>query len=139
MGRVVHFEIQADDPVRAKQFYESVFGWRIEQESADYWKVSTNPVVDDTTDQTAALGPGQWGSIDGGLVARKGERTAHDNPVSAYVCTVQVDDVAAAAAKVIEHAGNIMVDKYRVAGLGEVCYAMDTEGNSFCILQADNK
>src|SRR5690348_2012107 len=27
MGRVVHFEIQADDVERAKAFYSAVFGW----------------------------------------------------------------------------------------------------------------
>ena len=29
MGRVMHFEISANDPEKMVGFYESVFGWRI--------------------------------------------------------------------------------------------------------------
>ncbi len=29
MPRVVHFEIPADDPERAIEFYRQVFGWKI--------------------------------------------------------------------------------------------------------------
>jgi len=31
MSRPVHFEIHADDPGRARAFYESVFGWGFQQ------------------------------------------------------------------------------------------------------------
>ena len=43
MSRVVHFEIPADDPVRAAKFYEDVFGWKIEKWEGpfDYWLVTT--------------------------------------------------------------------------------------------------
>jgi uncharacterized protein len=31
MGRVIHFELNADDPARAAEFYKKVFGWKIEK------------------------------------------------------------------------------------------------------------
>ena len=31
MSRVVHFEIPADDPERAVEFYKKVFGWKIDK------------------------------------------------------------------------------------------------------------
>ena len=29
MSRVIHFDIEADDPQRAAEFYTKVFGWKI--------------------------------------------------------------------------------------------------------------
>ena len=31
MNRVVHFEIQAEEPERAAKFYNKIFGWTIEK------------------------------------------------------------------------------------------------------------
>lgn len=31
MNRVVHFEISADDPTRAVNFYTNAFGWEIKK------------------------------------------------------------------------------------------------------------
>lgn len=43
MSRMTHFEFSTDDPVRAKGFFEAVFGWRLErwQGPLDCWLVST--------------------------------------------------------------------------------------------------
>jgi len=43
MSRVVHFEINADQPQRAVQFCQQVFDWKIEKWAgpADYWLVVT--------------------------------------------------------------------------------------------------
>lgn len=137
MGRVVHFEIHADDPARAKQFYEAVFGWKIEKwGDKDYWMIMTgsNEVGKEDTKEVVK---GKWGGIDGGLVPRIGTTPSHDNPVSAFVCTIQVDDIDADAQKVVKHAGNIVVEKYAIAGMGWICYCKDTEGNIFGMMQAD--
>jgi predicted enzyme related to lactoylglutathione lyase len=41
--RVIHFEIHADDPKRAVEFYKKVFGWKISkwEGPAEYWLVTT--------------------------------------------------------------------------------------------------
>jgi predicted enzyme related to lactoylglutathione lyase len=31
MPTIVHFDIPADDPERAKKFYSDLFGWKIEK------------------------------------------------------------------------------------------------------------
>jgi hypothetical protein len=43
MPRVVHSEINADNPKRAVQFYAKVFGWKVEKWAGplDYWLLMT--------------------------------------------------------------------------------------------------
>jgi predicted enzyme related to lactoylglutathione lyase len=43
LPRVIHFEIPADNPERAVQFYQQVFGWKIQKWAghADYWLATT--------------------------------------------------------------------------------------------------
>lgn len=41
MPRVIHFEIQAEQPERAIEFYSAVFGWRFPAWMDGYWGVST--------------------------------------------------------------------------------------------------
>lgn len=136
MGRVVHFEIQADDPARAKQFYESVFGWKIEKSGdQEYWSVMTGKADAPDADDAQS----RWGGIDGGLVPRKGAAPVHDNPVSAYVCTIQVVDLDASIQKIVQHAGNVVVDKNPIPSVGWICYCKDTEGNIFGLMQADEQ
>ncbi len=42
MPKIVHFEVNADDPLRAKSFYEEVFNWKIEKSEMpmDYWMIT---------------------------------------------------------------------------------------------------
>ena len=43
MSRVVHFEVLADDPARAVEFYQNVFGWEATKWDGpeDYWLTTT--------------------------------------------------------------------------------------------------
>ena len=85
MPRPVHFEIHAADMDRAQRFYESLFGWRFQA-----WGDGRYRLIDTGTD-----GPG----INGGLVQRRGPEPAGYEAVTSFVCTVNVDDVDAFAAK----------------------------------------
>ncbi|MGZ4908488.1 MAG: VOC family protein, partial [Halobacteriota archaeon] len=42
MSKVIHFELPADDPQRAVEFYEKVFGWTITKWEGpnDYWLIT---------------------------------------------------------------------------------------------------
>lgn len=124
MGRPVHFEITADDPERAVQFYESVFGWSIkrwgEGEPA-YWLIDT--------------GSGEPG-INGGLMRREGGRAAGDTGPASWIVTVGVDDIEAAVAAVTT-AGGEAGGKNQIPGVGWHAYCFDTEGNRFGVLQPD--
>src|SRR5712672_2832922 len=123
MSRVVHFEIPADDPQRAAAFYKKAFGWKIEKwpGQMEYWMVITGP------DGT----PG----INGGLLPRRGELDGQ--AMIAYVCTVDVESIAAAIASAELNGGNVVVPKMAVPGVGWLVYCKDTEGNIFGMLQAD--
>jgi len=133
MGRVVHFEIHADDPLRAQGFYENVFGWKVEKPGPEeYWLVMTGK-------KGSALKGKENDGIDGAIVRRQGQTPAHNNPVSAFVCTIEVKDVDATCKKVVENGGNVVVDKTAVANVGWLYYCKDTEGNIFGLLQTDEQ
>lgn len=123
MGRVVHFEIHADDPDRASIFYASVFGWRITKWEGpiDYWLVDT--------------GEGEPG-INGGIVQRRGERPADDAPCSSFACTIAVDKLDDTMAAVEKNGGKIVVPKREIPGVGWLAYAHDTEANVFGMMES---
>jgi uncharacterized protein len=116
MPRVVHFEINADNPQRAAGFYEKVFGWKIAKWDGpvDYWLVST--------------GEGEPG-IDGGISPRW-ER--HE-----MVNTVDVSSVDEAVKNVAAAGGKIVKEKQPVPGVGWLAYCEDSEGNVFGVMEAD--
>lgn len=122
MNRVVHFEIHAEDPARARAFYEAMFSWRFDQfGEMDYWLIYTGP-------------PDQSG-INGGLHKRIG---AHGPAaVMSYVCTVDVDDLDAMIRRVSTTGGSCMVGKKAIPQVGWFAYCKDTEGNIFGLIQHD--
>jgi len=122
-NRVVHFEIQADDVARAKEFYENAFGWEIsqmmtaEQGGMDYWGLKTGP------DGT----PG----INGGLYQRPA-----DHKLYTYDCTIQVEDIDKSIEAVKNSGGQINGEKMEIPGVGWFISGTDTEGNKFGLMQA---
>jgi uncharacterized protein len=124
MNRVVHFEIHAEDPARARAFYTAMFGWRFDQfGEMDYWLIYTGP-------------PDQPG-INGGLHQRVGGHAGA--AVMAFVCTVDVDNIDAMIKKVATIGGTCMVQKKAIPQVGWFAYCKDTEGNVFGLIQNDKK
>jgi len=125
MGRVVHFEIHAENPERAAQFYRAVFGWDIKKWDgpAEYWMVMT--------------GDSQARGIDGGLLRRSCPAPADGQPVNAFVCTVDVADVDASVKAATDHGGTLALPKMAVPGVGWLAYVKDTEGNILGMMQMD--
>jgi predicted enzyme related to lactoylglutathione lyase len=118
MPRVIHFELPADNPERAADFYRTVFGWQIQKWEGpqDYWLVSTGP-----QDQ-----PG----INGGLLHRP-------HPGAVTCNTIDVTSVDEAVASITKHGGKNVVPKMAIPGVGHLAYCTDTEGNVFGVMQAD--
>lgn len=124
----MHFEIQADDVERAKKFYESALGWKIEKyESGDnpdmmeYWMIMTGK------DGT----PG----INGGIYKRDPKEKIYT-----YDCTIMVDDIDKAIKAIKMNGGKIRTEKTgqeknELKGVGWFAGAVDTEGNRFAIMQ----
>ncbi len=118
MSRVVHFELPADKPERAVEFYKKVFGWNFQKWDApdEYWLVTTG----------ADSQPG----INGGLLRRQ-------HPGAGTCNTIDVASVDQAVAKIAQNGGKNVVPKAAIPGIGYVAYCTDTEGNVFGLIQAD--
>jgi len=120
MGRVIHFNISADDTSRAVKFYKSVFGWKAKNwgGNIDYWLVTTGP--DDK--------PG----INGGIGRREdpGDHTSN---------SIEVASLAKAVAKVAAAGGKVLEAKMPIPGIGWMAMCVDTEGNRFDLMEPDPK
>lgn len=116
MGRVVHFEITADDVKRACKFYE-VFGWKI-----------TDAGVPGTEYWLAVTGEGEVG-IDGAIMPRE----YSPQPVRNTIDVANIDEMIE---KVKQAGGKIVEDKQDIPGVGVYINALDTEGNQFGMLEA---
>ena len=123
MPRVVHFEIHADDPQRAANFYQNVFGWQINKWEGpeDYWLVTTG----------ANTEPG----INGAILQRRGP--INGDAVIAYVCTIDVPDIDEAMAKATSQGATVALPKMPVPSVGWLAYYKDSEGNIFGMMQTD--
>jgi len=117
MPRPYHFELSADDPQRASEFYKSVFGWKIEKWAGpmEYYLVTTGDPKD----------PG----IDGGIQRREG-------PVGLNL-VVGVTDIDEVTEKVLAAGGKLLQPKMPVPGVGWAAYYTDTEGVMFGVMQED--
>ncbi len=115
-GRVVHFEIPADDVSRAEEFYRSAFGWNLSaMPDMGYTMVSTTP-----TDEQGA--PKEPGAINGGMFKREGA-------LSTPVITIDVDDIDKALETVAANGGSTVQGKQAVMDMGYAAYFKDSEGN----------
>jgi predicted enzyme related to lactoylglutathione lyase len=120
MPRIIHFELPADNPERAVEFYSKVFGWKMQkwEGPTEYWLISTGD----------AAQPG----INGGLLRRP-------YPGAVTCNTLDVASVDEAVANVGKNGGKTVAPKMAIPGVGYLAYCSDTEGNIFGVMQADTK
>ena len=118
MGRVMHFEITADNVARAKKFYQ-IFGWQIDD--VDMPELGKMKYL---TAKTGENGPGTNGAIM--------SREFRKEPI---IIWVTVDDLDDTIEKVKTASGSLAGDKMSVPGIGDTIYVKDTEGNTIGLLQ----
>ena len=113
VANIVWFEIPADEPERAKQFYAKLFGWKINPFPGmpDYQHIDTG---------------GPDASPDGGLM----KRLHLGHTITTYVL---VPSVARHMAKVKKLGGEICRPKTAVPGMGYFAICQDTEKNTFAL------
>lgn len=119
MNRVVHFEINVDDPERAIKFYTQVFGWTVnkwENPGLDYWLVMTGDEKE----------PG----INGGIGKRM-------HPSATTINIIDVKSIDESIEKVKASGGDVVMPKTTVPSVGYLAYCKDTEGNVFGMMQMD--
>ena len=106
-----HFAINADDVPRAKQFYEGVFGWSFDPWGPpDYYQVKN-------------AGAGLLGALQERRDIVAGVRA------NTFETSFGVDDLKATIAAVETAGGRIVMQPYRIEGVGERIYFQETEGN----------
>lgn len=120
MGRIVHFDITAENVERARDFYERIFGWKFTKWEGpmEYWLVSTGPEDE----------PG----INGGL-------SRSDGADAQIVNTVEVRSIDQTLDAIIKAGGKIVQPKAPIPGVGYFAQCTDTEGILFGIMQSDPK
>ena len=116
MDSVVHFEIPADNLARAKKFYNTVFGWNMnEMPEMEYVMVGTAESNENGM-------PKEPGAINGGMLERQ-------DPVKSIVVTINVKDIDQAATMIEKNGGKIVRPKMPVGDMGFAAYFKDSEGN----------
>jgi uncharacterized protein len=119
MPTIVHFDIATDDPQRAKEFYESLFGWKMAGPPGmtDYYLIETQDLE------------GNKG-VGGGL----GRRGDPSQKITTYI---GIDDIDKYSRRVAELGGKVVTPKMPVPGWGYLATCQDTEGNAFGLWQAE--
>ena len=114
-GRLVHFEIPAQNDERATRFYGDLFGWQ--------WN-------------TQEMGPDfnyhmvQFDNESGGAVFRS------EDASKGAIVYFDTDDIDASVAKARELGGEAE-DKQPIPSVGWFARCKDTEGNPFSLFQSD--
>jgi predicted enzyme related to lactoylglutathione lyase len=118
MPRPTHFEIPAQNPQQAMDFYSKVFGWKFTKWDGptEYWLISTGD-------------PKEVG-IDGGLLQRR-------DPAQPCINSITVADIDETIKTIEGAGGKCALPKMPVAGVGWLAYYKDPDGNMFGIMQMD--
>lgn len=117
-GDFTHIELPADDPGRARAFYESLFGWTFPPEIPGFegYHMFTAPA-------------GQEGL--GGAIGKRGEMAPEK--VRVYVNVESVDE---ALNRISEQGGSVVEAKAEVPGQGWFGVFRDPEGNELAVWEA---
>jgi len=122
MDKVQHFEIPADDMARAKKFYSSVFGWRIQDVPGMEYAMADSVETDQNRQPI--------GGTNGGILKRNSDYARTTS------ITVTVKDADAAIQRAISAGGKLVREKRKFGSIGYVGYVKDTEGNVVGIWQS---
>lgn len=116
-NRVIHFEIEANDPAKVSKFYEQVFNWQFTRwQDNPYWLADT--------------GYEPCPGIDGAVMEKK-------SPDGGVTNTVVVESLDESIEKVKRAGGKICGPKMIINGVGYLAYGSDPEGNTFGMMQPD--
>jgi predicted enzyme related to lactoylglutathione lyase len=121
---LAHFSINADDLPRARRFYENVFGWKFQA-----WGPPGFYMIDTGVSPSA---PALRASLQQRREIVKGV------PMRGFECTMAVDDIQATASAVEANGGAIVMPICTLAGIGQLLFFQDPEGNIAGAMQYDS-
>jgi len=119
----IYFEIQADDPKRALDFYSRIFAWKFSEVKGlpvAYWTIET-------------------GGARGGLLQRSAKTPPPQCGTNAFVCSLEVENFDATAKMIQQLGGIVAFPKFAVPDTCWQGYFVDPEGNTFGIFEVDPK
>jgi uncharacterized protein len=131
MDSIVHFEIPADDPKRASEFYSKAFGWMMNP------MPEMNYTMAGTTASNEMGMPTSPGAINGGVPARKDFKNLTGSEHT--VVTIRVDDIDSSLQKIEKLGGKTVAGKMPIGEMGFTAYFKDTEGNVVGLYQASQQ
>ena len=117
----IYFEIQADDPKRALDFYSRIFAWKFSEVKGlpvAYWTIET-------------------GGARGGLLQRSAKTPPPQCGTNAFVCSLEVENFDATANMIQQLGGIVALPKFAVPDTCWQGYFVDPEGNTFGIFEVD--
>jgi uncharacterized protein len=124
MNPVVHFEMPAVNKKRVKKFYETAFGWEINQlgpEMGHYLLATTSPLDKNRMYK-------EKGVINGGFFQKPKEgKVPH--------LVISVDNLEKHVGIVKKAGGKIIGKPMDISGIGKFVMIKDTEGNQVGMLQ----
>jgi len=112
---LAHFAINADDLPATRSFYEAVFGWQFKA-----WGPPSFYQIDTGSD-------GEREAVTGALQHRR--ELVAGTRITGFECTFAVDDVDAAARRVVDGGGRILMEKTTITGVGDLIWIEDPAGN----------
>lgn len=120
MATIIHFDISADDPTRAKDFYEKLFDWKFQ-----FLPGPMNYYLIETKDLEGKTG------IGGGMAKRENSQPPG---IVNFIGVASIED---AIKKVKELGGKVTQTKQVLPGWGFLTLCTDTENNQFGLFQED--
>lgn len=120
MATIAHFDISADDVQRARKFYEKLFGWKIYKyphSPDEYYFVETTNLI------------GEKG-LSGGIAKRM-------KPTQGITNYIEVESIDDSIEQVRKLGGKIIKTKTKIPTAGYIASCIDSEGNSFGLLQVE--
>jgi uncharacterized protein len=133
MHPVVHFELPAGDMGRMKKFYETAFGWQMNQLGKDMGEY----VVVTTTETDENRMIKEPGAINGGFYKKTASPAVGQHPT----VVIAVKDIHEAMQKIKNSGGKVLGGNKGdgtpddIPGIGTYASFVDTEGNRLSILQ----
>lgn len=127
MNPVVHFEMPAKDNKRVMAFYQTAFGWQMQQTGPEMG----NYVLATTTSTDDKGMPTTPGAINGGFFTYDPSKPGFSVPS----IVISVDNLEESMEKVKQAGGKIMGEPMDIPGVGRYVAFEDTEGNRVGMLQ----
>jgi predicted enzyme related to lactoylglutathione lyase len=117
MSKIIHFEIPCKKAKRSIKFYKNVFKWKFKRWGDEqFWLINT--------------GSKKEKGIDGSLIVK-------NEMQNKIINTISVKNIDKTIEKIMDHGGEILMNKTPVAGVGYLIYFRDPDKNMFGVMQED--